>query len=197
MKTNSSRNWMNVWAIAVIFACSTGVAVAQQTNVSMVTHFALSGFAQTGDSTVGAFKITNKDILNALNATGRLDFSSSAQIIMLSFEGQLPNFAVREGSGDNVTTTDISSYFSLSEPGEVHTANHVSYAIYEYSFDNRNGTSFTVSGMTTLHAGTIKSPGIAALFRDRTLTSTVGGSGNINGDTVVMRGTISGGSPKR
>lgn len=196
MNTNSSRNWVNLCAITFLLAFNSGVAFAQRTNVSMVTRIALSGVMQTGDSSVGPFKITNKDILNALNATGDFSFSSGAQIILLSFEGQLPNFAVREGSGDNVTTTDISSFFSLNEPGEVHTANHASYAIYEYSFDNRNGTSFTVSGMTALHAGTITGHGIAPLFRDRTLNSSVGGSGAADGNTVILRGTINGGSAK-
>jgi hypothetical protein len=186
---------MKLCATAVFLAIGSGGAVAA-TNVAMVAHFALNGFK--GDqSSATSFKITNKDILNALNDTGRFNFRSDAQIILLSFEGELPNFAVRQRNGADVVTTDISSYFFISEPQEVHSANHkTSYAIYVYNFDNRNGTSFSVSGLTTLRAGTITGPGIAPLNRDRTLTSAVSGSGADNGDTIVVRGTVSGGSAK-
>jgi hypothetical protein len=162
-----------------------------------VTRFALSGVRQTGDSTAASVKITNKDILSALNATGRFNFGSDAQLLLLSFEGNLPNFAVRERNGTNVTTTDISAYFSIDEPGEVHAAHDsAGYAIYIYTFNNRNGTSFSVGGMTILHAGTITGPGIAPLTRDRTLTSTVGGSGALNGATMVIHGSVNGGSAR-
>ena len=114
-----------------------------------------------------------------------------------SFEGELPNFAVRERNGSDVTTTDISDFFSITEPLEVHHGPHkTSYAIYVYNFDNQNGTSFSVGGMTTLHGGTITGPGIGPLDRDKTLTSAVSGSGTVNGDTIVVRGTVNGGSAK-
>jgi hypothetical protein len=188
---------MKLCAIAAFLAFGCGVAVAQVTNVAMVAHFALSGFRQAGESTAASVKITDKDILSALNATGQFNFRSDAQLLLLSFEGQLPNFAVRERNGTDVITTDISSYFFITEPGEIHSANHLSsYAIYIYTFDNQNGTSFAVSGMTSLHAGTITGPGIAPLDRDRTLTSTVCGSGTDNGANMVVRGTVNGGSAK-
>jgi hypothetical protein len=197
MNTHSTRNWMKLSAIAVFVAFGSGAVVAQVTNVSMVTQIALSGVRQNGDSTVAPVRIANKDILNALNATGRFSFASSAQIILLSFEGQLPNFAVRERNGTDVTTTDISDFFFITEPQEIHSANHLSsYAIYVYNFDNGNGTSFTVSGLTLLHAGTITGKGISPLTRDRILTSTVNGSGAFNGATMDVRGTVHGGSAK-
>jgi len=186
------------WALAAMVALGVGVAHAQGvTNVAMVTQFALTGLRQAGPSTATPVKITNKDILAALNATGRFDFASNAQILLLSFEGELPNFAVRERKGTNVITTDISRYFFIIEPTEVHSADHLSgYALYIFTFNNENGTSFTVSGMTTLHAGTITGPGIGPLTRDRTLTSTVNGPGNMDGASIVLRGTVHGGSAK-
>jgi hypothetical protein len=188
---------MKLCTLAVFLAFGSGVAFAAVTNVSMVTHFALSGVRQADASTSVPVKLSNKDILSALNATGRFNFQSDAQIILLSFAGNLPNFAVREKNGTDVVTTDISSYFFITEPVEVHSADHLtSYAIYIFTFNNRNGTSFAVSGMTTLHAGTIKSPGIGPLFRDRTLTANLGGSGTINGDSMVVHGTVQGGSAK-
>jgi hypothetical protein len=197
MNTYSTRNSMKLCAIAVLLAFGSGVAAAQGIDVAMQAHFALSGFRQAGDSAVAPVKITNKDILNALNDTGQFDFASSAQIIFLSFEGQLPSVAVRERNGTNVVTTDISDYFDISEAGEIHTQDHLrSYAIYVYTFDNHNGTSFTVSGLTLLHAGNISGPGISGLVRDRTLNSSVNGSGRVDGATMDVRGTVNGGSAK-
>jgi hypothetical protein len=188
---------MNLCLIAGFLGFNAGVAVGQGATVAMQARFALSGVKQVGDSTAAPVKITNKDILNALNATGRFDFGSSAQILFLSFEGELPSIAVREGSGSNAVTTDISSYFFINEPQEIHSADHMrSYAIYTYNFDNRNGTSFSVSGLTLLHAGTITGPGIGPLTRDKTLSSAVNGSGADNGATMVVRGTVTGGSAK-
>jgi hypothetical protein len=187
---------MTLCAITVLLACGARIAIAQGFTVAMQAHFTLSGFRGDGSSAT-PFKITNKDILNALNDTGQFSFPSSAQIVLLSFEGELPSIAVRQGSGSNVTTTDISDFFSINELQEVHHGPHqTSYAIYVYNFDNHNGTSFSVGGMTTLHAGTITGPGIGPLDRDKTLTSAVSGSGADNGDTIVVRGTVNGGSAK-
>jgi len=197
MNTHSIETWVKLCAIAFFLALGSAIAVAQGITVAMQAHFALSGVKQVGDSTVGSVKITNKDILNALNATGQFDFASNAQIVFLSLEGQLPSIAVREGNGTNATTTDISDFFFITEPGEIHSPDHLhSYAIYVFNFDNRNGTSFTVSGLTLLHAGKITGPGIGPLTRDRTLTSTVNGSGAVDGASTVVRGTVNGGSAK-
>jgi hypothetical protein len=196
MNTHSNRNWMKLCATAVLLAFGSGVAFSQIT-VAMQAHFALTGVKQVGDSTTASVKITNKDILNALNATGRFSFPSDAQIVFLSLDAQLPSIAIRVGSGTNAVTTDISSYFFLTEPQEIHAPDHLhNYAIYVYNFDNQNGTSFTVSGLTFLHAGTITGPGIGAVTRDRTLTAAVSGPGTIDGATMVVRGTVTGGAAK-
>ena len=196
MNTHSTRNWMKFCAIAVLLVFGSGVAVAQGITVAMQVRFALSGVKQAGDSTASV-KITNKDILNALNATGQFDFASNAQIVFLSLEGELPSIAVREGSGTNATTTDISDFFFLTEPQEIHSPDHLhNWAIYVYNFDNHNGTSFSVSGLTFLHAGPINGPGIGTVSRDKTLTAAVNGSGTIDGANMVVRGTVNGGSAK-
>jgi hypothetical protein len=187
---------MKFCAIAVLLVFGSGVAVAQGITVAMQVRFALSGVKQAGDSTASV-KVTNKDILNALNATGQFDFASNAQIVFLSLEGELPSIAVREGSGTNATTTDISDFFFLTEPQEIHSPDHLhNWAIYVYNFDNHNGTSFSVSGLTFLHAGPINGPGIGTVSRDKTLTAAVNGSGTIDGANMVVRGTVNGGSAK-
>jgi hypothetical protein len=186
---------MKLWLIG-IFAAGTAVADAQQPiTVAMVTQFSLTGVKQVSDSSMGPVKIANKDILAALNDTGRFNFGNNAQILLLSVDGNLPTFAVREKSGTNVITTDISSYFFITEPLEVH-APLAGYALWFFSFDNQNGTSFNVSGQVNLHGGTIIAPGGGNLSRDKTLTSTVSGSGTANGANIIVRGSVHGGSAK-
>src|SRR5436190_22282373 len=142
MNTSSTSKWTKLCVIGLFLAFGSGLARAAVTNVAMVMQFSLTGVRQAGPATVTGVRISNKDILAALNATGRFDFASNAQLLLLSFEGNLPNFAVRERNGTNVTTTDISSYFDLSEVTEVHSADHLtSYALYVFTFDNQNGTS--------------------------------------------------------
>jgi hypothetical protein len=197
MNAHSARNWLKLSAIAGLLACGSGTVVAQGITVAMQAHFALSGFKQVDESTASSVKITNKDILNALNATGRFNFGSKAQIVFLSLEGELPSIAVREGNGTDAVTTDISDFFSITEPQEIHSSDHMhSYAIYVFNFDNQNGTSFSVSGLTLLHAGSITGPGIGTLTRDRTLNATVNGSGAIDSASMVVRGSVNGGSAK-
>jgi hypothetical protein len=139
----------------------------------------------------------NKDIIAALNATGRFNFGSGAQIVMISLQDQLPTFGIREGSGTNAVTTDINSYFTLTESDEIHTPNNMtSYVVQDYHFNNRNGTSFSVSGLSTLKRGHISGPGFGPLDRVVRITSQVNGPGSLGGDQALFRGAMSSGSPK-
>lgn len=188
--------WIKLWLIGFGFA-SWSVAKADQSyTVSMVTQFSLTGVKQVSDTSKTSVRISNKDILAALNDAG-FSFSTKAQIVFLSVDGNLPSVAVREGTGSNVVTTDVSSYFSIGEVTEIHAAgNSASYAIYIFNFDNRHGTSFSVQGQTDLHEGNITAPGGGQLSRDKTLSATVAGSGSVNGEAIVIRGSVHGGSAK-
>jgi hypothetical protein len=194
----STRDWIKLWLISILAIAGCGLARAQQPiTVAMVTQFSLSGIKQVSDSSTAPIKIANKDILAALNSTGRFNFGTRAQLLLLSVDGNLPNVAVREGSGTNTVTTDISDYFFITELLEVHAADHLAgYALWFFNFDNHNGTSFNLSGMVNLRAGTINAPGIGILTRDKTLTSTVSGSGVVNGANFDVRGSVHGGSAK-
>lgn len=168
---------------------------AQEYNVITVANFNLTGMRQNGDA-VAPVRMGNKDIIAALNATGRFSFGSGAQIVMISLQDQLPTFGVRERSGTNTDTTDISSYFSLTESGEIHSANNLtSYVVQDYQFNDHNGTSFSVSGLSTLKRGSIRTPDGGQLERVRQITSQVNGPGSVNGDRVLFRGSMSSGSP--
>ena len=168
---------------------------AQTYNVITVANFSLTGVRQTGDTTTSV-RIGNKEIIAALNATGRFNFGSHAQIVLISLEGGLPTFGIREGSGTNAAITDIQSYFQVLESDEIHTSNKkMSYLIQDFQFDNQNGTSFSVSGLSTLKVGNISGPGFGPLERVRQINAQVNGPGSLDGDNVLLRGSMSAGSP--
>ncbi len=176
--------------IGAVLAC--GVEAAQTQTVSMVANISLTGFRSVDANNAAAVRLTSKDILAALNATGNFSFGKTAQIVFLSVDDEMPTVGVREQNGANVTITDVSSFFSISEAVEVHGNNNAtSYAAQTYNFDNQQGTSFSVSGATTLRRGPIGS-----LNRVRTLSSQVAGFGTIGGADMVVRGNVSAGSAK-
>jgi hypothetical protein len=186
-----------VTVIGALVGLSSVVSASAQTyNVVTVANFALTGFKQTGDA-VTPVRMGNKEIIAALNASGQFSFGSGAEIVMISLEDQLPAFGIRERNGTNVVTTGIGSFFNLSESDEIHTSNNLtSYVVQDYHFDNHNGTSFSVSGLSTLKRGNISGPGFGPLKRVSKINSQVNGPGSVNGDQAVLRGAMSAGSPK-
>ena len=179
-----------------LFALGLGAAHSQTTNVLLVANIALSGVKQAGNN-AAPVRITTRDILADLNATGQFNFGRTAQLVFVSQEDQLPTFGVRERSGTSATLTDISSFFSISEAVEVHANNNATgYALQTFSFDDHNGTAFSVTGLTTLRRGRIRSRGIGELDRVVSAASQVGGEGSIGGANAVLRGTVSGGAAR-
>jgi hypothetical protein len=172
-------------------------AVAQTTNVALVANIALTGFKQVGDSSAVPVRITSKDIIAALNASGHFGFGPGAQLIFLSNDDQLPTVSVRDSAGGATTMTDVSDFFTIDQPAEVDAnGNLTSYSIRIFTFDDHNGTSFSVSGLTTMHRGNITSRDIGPLLRVKNSTVQVAGDGNLAGVPVVLHGTITGDSAK-
>lgn len=184
-------------AISTLLALGIGAANAQNTNVVLASNISLSGFKQVSDSNAATVRITNKDILADLNANG-FSFGRTARLVILSSPGSNPVFQVRENTGTNVTITDISGALTISPSDtEVVGRNGVHYTILNFTFNDSNGTSFTVSGFATLRHGRISGRGIGSVD-DQPLSAAVqvAGSGTVGGDDAVLKGTISAASPK-
>ena len=167
------------------------------TNVALIANIALIGYSQAEGSTATPVRITSKDLIVALNASGAFHFGSNARLIFLSAEDQLPTVWVREGSGANETSTSISDFFTISQPAEID-GNHnlTCYSIRIFSFDDGAGTTFTTSGMATLRRGRIISRTIGPLMRVTHAQTQVSGEGTVRSAKAVLRGTINAGSPK-
>ena len=182
--------------VAIICFCAAMSLRAQTTNVYLQTFFVLTGVKQEGAQAV-SIRVTNKDVLAALNATGNFNFSSGAQLLLKSYEDQLPIFVVRETSGTQVTTTDVSNYLSLSEPSEVDTRNKlISFAIRVFTLNNQEGTSFELTGFTTMYRGFVNSPGIGTLTRVYNAGSQVSGYASLGGSQAVLQGNVFAGFAK-
>src|SRR5436190_17293452 len=103
-------------ALMVSAASAQTESASARTNVALIANIVLTGFKQTDGSNATPMRITNKDLLTALNATGHFTFGKNAQLILLSKDDQLPTASIRERTGATATTTDISNFLTITQP---------------------------------------------------------------------------------
>jgi hypothetical protein len=178
-----------VAVIGALLAVGVAQSYAQSPFVVSSLNVALSGFS--GDSSgATAVKITNKDIINALNSSSSaFGFSKSAKLLIeVPVGGGSPAFVVRDGGTD----TDVSSFFGTDSTSIIVASNgKVQYAIRTLTFDSGAGESFDVSGFTTDKIGIVNGKDTGKL--DGQVTSSnysVAGTGEVNSTAAVLKGTI-------
>src|ERR1051325_2553191 len=187
------RNMKRTAQIAVIGALlALGIAQsnAQTPEVVSTLNIALSGFA--GDSSSATpVRISNKDIINALNnSSSAFGFSSRAKLmIVVPAEGGSPTFIVRDGGTD----TDVSDFFGTGSSDVVSNGKQ-QYEVFELSFDNGAGTDFAVSGFATDHIGKVNGKDTGVLEDQVTgFNSSVSGTGEVDGSLAILKGSINAG----
>jgi hypothetical protein len=171
-------------------------ALAAQTNTNQIystvkeASFALTAIMQTADGGTKTVRMTNKDVLAALDATGAFTFGADAKLLLRSVNGGLPYFVVREDGSTN--EVDISDYLSLTEPDDaVHSHNSVvNWGIWNYTLNSGGGTDFTFWTLTTLHTGAIPTGNGGALLRTVNLSSVGSGPGHVNGANAQFSGKV-------
>jgi hypothetical protein len=194
-RNQEGRNMKRTAQIAVIGAML-AVGVAQsyaQSNAVVVSslNINLSGFAG-GASAAAPVKITNKDIINALNASSSaFGFSKNAKLLVevpAGGGGASPAFVVRDGGTD----TDVSGFFGTDSTTTIAASNgKTQYEIRTLMFDNGAGESFNVSGFSTDKVGTVSGKDTGKLDGEVIgSTSTVSGTGTVDGTDTVLKGTI-------
>lgn len=173
-------------------------ATAQSTNVLQRANFILKGTSQTSSDVVSV-RVVNKDILAALNATGAYNFGRRAALFFAITNDQPPVIIVREGTGQQVTTTEVSPYFGVAEiEDEVHSAkDSTRWETWNFAFDNgtTNETGFQLWGLTTIQRGAIHARGVGTVAGPRHVQSKVTGVGRVEGVITVFSGTVSGANP--
>jgi hypothetical protein len=170
---------------------------AQETIYSTVkdAFVVLTAVVQKPDGGTNKVRITNKDVLAALNVTNTFSFDNHAKLLLRSVNGGLPYFVVRE-SGRNVGTNsevDVSDFLTLVEPDDaVHGPNQmVNWGIWTYTLNGAGGTDFTFWSLTILHTGAVRTPQGGKLLRTVNLISTGSGPGHVDGANAQFSGRIS------
>lgn len=179
--------------IGALLAMGIAQSYAQTPVVVSQLNVALSGFA--GDSsTATPVKITNKDVITALNnSSSAFGFGKSARLmIVVPAAGGSPSFLVREGGTD----TDVSSFFG-TDSSDVVSNGKQQYEIFSLSFDNGAGTSFNVNGFATDHIGKVNGKDTGVLEDQvASFNSSVSGTGSKDGTFAILKGTVNAGGAK-
>lgn len=149
----------------------------------------LTTIVQTPDGGTNILRITNKDILAALDSTGAFNFSDNAKLLLRSVNGGLPFFVVRESGTNEI---DVSDYLLLTEPDDaVHGHNSmINWGIWSCTLNGDGGTDFTFWGLTTLHTGAIPTGTGGNLLRTVNLISIGSGPGHVDGANAQFSGKI-------
>lgn len=183
------------FALFIAFAISS--ATAQSTNVTQRASFVLKGTVQTSSGATSV-RLSNKDLIMALNATGEYQFGPKAALFFVSAGEQPPEVIVREVGGPygEVTTTDVGAYFGVTEIGdEVHSDKQsTQWETWNFAFNNgaTNETAFLLWGVTEIHSGSIHTPGVGTLAGPQRVGSNVTGVGRVKGAITIFSGTVSG-----
>jgi hypothetical protein len=189
-QNQEGRNMKRTAQIAVIGALlAVGIAESYaQSNAVVVSQLsvALSGFS--GDTnTAKAVKISNKDIINALNASSSaFTFSKAAKLMIgVPAAGGSPSFFVRDGKTD----TDVSSFFG-TDSSDVVSNGRTQYEILHLTFNNGAGQSFDVNGAASDKIGKVTGKDTGVLDGQITsFTSTQSGTGEVDSTFTVLKGT--------
>ena len=156
--------------------------------------FVFTAIVQKPDGGTNRVRITNKDVLAALNATGNFNFDKHAKLLLRSVNGGLPTFIVRESTSNVATNSevDVSDTLTLVEPDDaVHGRNQmVNWGIWNYTLTAGGGTDFTFWGFTTLHTGAVLTGNGGKLLRAVNLNSIGSGPGHVDGSVAQFSGRV-------
>lgn len=156
--------------------------------------FVFTAIVQKPDGGTNRVRLTNKDVLAALNATGEFNFDKHAKLLLRSVNGGLPTFIVRESTSKVATNSDVdvSDTLTLFEPDDaVHGRNQkVNWGIWNYTLIAGGGTDFTFWGFTTLHSGAIPTGNGGKLLRAVNLNSIGSGPGHVDGSSAQFSGRV-------
>jgi hypothetical protein len=174
--------------------CFTVAAQEQIYSTVKNAYFELTAIVQTADGGTNKVRITNKDVLAALNATNAFNFDNHATLLLRSVNGGLPFFVVRESTSNVATNSevDVSDTLTLFEPDDaVHGRNQmVNWGIWKYTLTASGGTDFTFWGFTTLHSGGIPTGNGGKLVRAVNLNSIGSGPGHVDGANAQFSGKV-------
>jgi hypothetical protein len=190
MKTLSKKT------VAAGLLCLSFTVAGQEQIYSTVKNafFELTAIVQAADGGTNKVRITNKDVLAALNSTNAFNFDNHAKLLLRSVNGGIPSFVVRDSTSKAVTNgdVDVSDSLTLVEPDDaVHGRNQmVNWGIWTYTLNDVSGTDFTFWTLTTLHTGAIPTGNGGKLLRTVSLVSIGSGPGHVDGANAQFSGRL-------
>lgn len=167
--------------IGLVFGMAAAASQAQTQTVQTVS-FNLTGVKDNGGNGTSSGRISNREILQALGGTN--SFSSRAKLVAITPDGGSTGIFVRDVVDRQNVDTDVSGNFSNSTTLALNSSRgNQQVSIQTFSF-NSDTLSFNVQGYTTGNT------------KNNSETSSVNGTGTINGDSAVLKGTITLGPTK-
>ncbi len=199
------KNGMKYMVMATLIGLTSVNAWADQTNLVRTITINLSGFEQGSTTTsknvttqvAPAVNIGNTDIIAAIGVATGESFSTNAQLVVVtSVSDDSTTMQIRDGANQ----VDVTAFFGqnyLTSPIEKSTSNSKTgkgsgsyYSLDEFFLAdpgsyNPLSEHYDVSGMTTEDFTVPAIPGPRS-----ELKATVSGTGDLNGNPVVLSGTI-------
>jgi hypothetical protein len=174
----------------LLFTLTGSAQVTNDYSTVKDAFFALTAIVQTTNGEISKVRITNKDIIAALNATGAFNFTNNPKLLMRSDNSAQPYFIVRDSGTNEV---DVSDYLTVTTETEaVHGVNSMlNWAMWNVTLNGGALMDFSFWSLTTLNTGRIPIGGDGYLERTVSLSSTGSGPGHINGQNAQFSGTAS------
>lgn len=189
-------------ALAVL--CATYVD-AQQTNLVQTLNVQLFGYSQGGGGSFGGATVTNvnlvqistRQIIQALGTATMNTFSPTSRLVVVTpLGGGGPGIQVRDGNNAPVNVTDFLNLQPISgsvQSSLFNTRNGhgvvISYNITQLVLQDADGETlnmhFNVNGFTTSNSSTP-----AASPFSNTTDANVSGSGDRNGNLLILQGSV-------
>ena len=178
------KNTVKLAMFGVLVAAGTA-NLAAQSNVVQNINIALSGTVQSGDNTTTVTRVATKDVITAISADQE-GVPAKAKLLLVSpLEGGSFSVILRAPGADDV---DVTSFFSQSVIGTPVTKGtstaSTQVSIQEFTFHSST-INFDVQGYSTGKTANLRGGGTAT-----TVSSSVAGTGDVNGNSAVYKGTI-------
>jgi hypothetical protein len=194
--------------LAVLSMLCVAQVEAQQTNLVQTFSIQLFGFSQGGSNGFGNIVTTNinsvrvdsRQVIQALAVASFDSFSSTSRLVLVTpLNGGSPQVQIRDGNNIPVDVTDFFDIEALSDSINGSISNtktgrgsSITYEIGRFALQDAHGQTlslhFNVDGVVT---GSSSSPFFGpASPQSSTIDANVAGSGDKNGNFIILQGSI-------
>ncbi len=199
------KNKIKLAVMATVMGLASVHAWADQTNLVRNLDIELSGIIQGDTSTsknvtttsVTKVSVANSDIIGAIGAVTGNSFSANAQLVVITpVSAGASSIQIRDG-GNKVDVTSFFSQSILTQTIGKSTSNSKNgkasgsnYSLQEFSLVDAGGYDplafhYSVTGIATENFSIPAIPGPRS-----ELKADVSGAGDLNGETLLLQGTI-------